>query len=78
MLKKYICLDCGHIGSAKNRKRGSVFMTIFLLCLFIFPGILYILYRMFGKTKRCRSCNSARIIPSDSPKGLEILNNQTR
>lgn len=48
-------------------------VELVLWILFILPGVLYSLYRMLSKKQVCTVCGSAIIIPVDSPKGKELI-----
>lgn len=51
------CIACGHVGALKLR--GSVFITIILLFLYIIPGVIYMVWRRGGKV--CSACGSSNV-----------------
>lgn len=73
MSGQYLCRSCGTVGKPKVRNRGSSAIEIILWLCFIFPGLLYTLWRMGRKDRYCRSCKSAAVIPADSPIARQML-----
>jgi hypothetical protein len=70
---KYICANCGYLGEPKKIKRGSPIIEIFLWLFFIFPGLLYSLWRLITKVEACPKCKAPNMIPEDTPKGQELI-----
>jgi len=68
-----VCTTCGHVGKAKKLTKGSIWIEIILWIFFIFPGILYSLWRLISKQDVCSQCNNPTIIPVNTPKGQELL-----
>lgn len=71
MSKKQYCANCGNIG--KGTVRGSLAITLLLLCFFIVPGIIYELWREGGGRKKCKSCGAFGMIPVDSPNAKKLM-----
>lgn len=72
MAKEKICSLCGTIGQPKLFTKGSFLIELFLWLCFIFPGVLYSLWRVSSKVGVCRKCGSQNLLPLDSPMGQEI------
>jgi hypothetical protein len=51
-------------------------MEIILWLIFIFPGIIYSIWRLTTRYDACTVCRSPDIIPIDSPVGRKILADQ--
>lgn len=68
-----ICIQCGSIGGAKTYTPGSFIVECFLWCFFIFPGVLYSLWRLSGRRKACWLCGAGDIVPVDSPVGKKLI-----
>lgn len=67
-----ICANCGTVGSTKTVTKGSILIEIILwLCLLV-PGIIYSLWRHTTRTKVCRACGAAKLIPVNSPMGKKL------
>jgi hypothetical protein len=77
MAQQKICLQCGYVGSSKRITKGSILIEIVLWLAFIIPGILYSLWRLTTRYDACPSCNAPNMIPVNSPKGRELLAQQT-
>lgn len=67
MAAQFLCTSCGTIGKPRVRNRGSSAIEIILWLCFIFPGLLYTLWRMGRKDRYCRACKAPTMIPADSP-----------
>jgi tellurite resistance protein TehA-like permease len=64
----------------RNQKKGSIFITLILIFmaiilswLFIFPAIIYAIWRMTNREKVCAVCGKATLIPLKSPIGQKYL-----
>lgn len=55
------------------RERGSVLVLLVLCCLFIVPGVVYLLYMLTGTYKECRKCGAKDVIGLDTPRGRELV-----
>ena len=75
MVKK-VCRDCWFVSEpAQNSKlRGSGSITLILLCFYLIPGIIYMIWRRGDKTEICQKCHGKNLIPIDSPLGQKLLN----
>lgn len=67
MAHQFLCTACGTLGKPRVRNRGSSAIEIILWLCFIFPGLLYTLWRMGRKDRYCRTCKSPHVIPETSP-----------
>lgn len=69
----HICLDCEQIGTPKTITKGSFVMEVVLWLMFIFPGLLYSLWRLTTRKEGCSSCGSSSIIHINTPKGKRLI-----
>jgi hypothetical protein len=74
--KQYICTICGHVGLSKKKVPGSLIIEVMLWLAFLLPGVIYSIWRMASAKEVCESCGNATLIPTDTPKGQELLNQQ--
>lgn len=72
MEKRKVCTVCGGISVPKTIVKGSILIEIFLWLSFIFPGVLYSLWRMTTKSKGCKACGSLSMVELDSPVGKKL------
>ena len=68
-----VCLNCHRVGRPGQEVKGSFAVELALWLLFCAPGLIYTIWRLTGKKPCCRHCRSVNVIPSDSPRGLEML-----
>jgi hypothetical protein len=68
-----VCLQCGHVGAAERRVKGSFLVEIALYLLFCAPGIIYTLWRHTTVENVCRSCKGTNIIPASSPNARGLV-----
>jgi hypothetical protein len=66
---KYYCTSCGELSNGKVK--GSLFITLLLLCCVIIPGIIYEVWRGTG-AKLCKGCNAQTLIPAKSPRAIQL------
>lgn len=69
------CTSCGHIGKPKKKTPGSFFTELLLWILFIFPGLIYSIWRLTARKKVCSNCGHPTVIPENSPHAKKNLNN---
>ena len=62
------CLSCGHTGLGKYR--GSLMVTLVLLCFAIVPGLLYEFWRMWYGDAKCGNCAKITLVPMNSPAAI--------
>ncbi len=72
-----ICTTCGSIGAAKSAVRGSTGMELLLwmlsLTVIMFPvAIIYSVWRMGSRHKKCRRCGSEQLVPVGTPAGRRL------
>lgn len=72
MAAQLVCTQCGHVGTPKSAVKGSFGVEVVLWLLFIFPGIIYSVWRMTSRHKACRSCGATNLVPLDSPIGRKM------
>ena len=61
------CTVCGSITKPIRITKGSFVIEVFLWLCFLFPGLIYSLWRLTTRHDACRSCKSAAIVPLNSP-----------
>lgn len=61
------CKSCGHEGEPSTHTPGSIWIELVLWLPWMVPGLIYSLWRLNRRRKVCASCESADIIPWDSP-----------
>lgn len=69
----FICTQCGVAQDPATAVKGSMLIELALWILFIVPGLIYSLWRLSSKHKRCRSCGGTVLIPVESPAGQKLL-----
>jgi flagellar basal body-associated protein FliL len=74
--QRLVCLSCGFIGYPESKKMGTVLITIVLLCFFILPGLIYMLWRGSSRHNVCPSCGATNLVPITSPAGIKALESQ--
>jgi Ca2+/Na+ antiporter len=73
MEKTLVCKSCGYLGKAKTVTKGSLGMEIVLWLFFIFPGVIYSIWRLSSKHKACPKCGNTTLIPYDSPMAQKTI-----
>jgi hypothetical protein len=71
-MKEMICTACGSSGRPKTITKGSFVIECFLWLCFIFPGLLYSLWRLTTRRKGCAACGAENMVPLDSPVGRKL------
>ena len=73
-MKQVLCLTCGMTGKPKKITKGYFFFEILLYFLFIIPGILYTMWRVFSKKEIvCRYCGSGKVMNPDSELAKKLM-----
>jgi hypothetical protein len=67
------CPNCGTVGPAKTRVKGSFAIELLLWLCFLVPGVIYSIWRLTTKEAVCPSCGAPNMIPADSPKARAAL-----
>ena len=70
------CRNCGHFGEPERSNRGHVLISLLLLCTFIIPGIIYIVWRRSDPHLRCERCGSIDTVAHNSPYAAQLLNDR--
>jgi hypothetical protein len=69
-----VCTLCGAIGRPVRKAKGSFIVEVVLWLLFLFPGLIYSLWRLTSKYDACPSCGQpSTMIPVDSPNAQRLL-----
>jgi len=73
MEKTLVCKSCGYLGKAKTVTKGSLGIEIVLWLFFIFPGVIYSIWRLSSKHKACPKSGDTHMIPYDSPMAQKTI-----
>ena len=65
-LKTQACPQCGATGSLYTRAQGSLLIEAMLWMSFLFPGILYSVWRNARRVVRCGQCGKTIDFPARS------------
>lgn len=71
--KDRYCRDCGFVSEYERKGRGSLWVALLLLCFFVIPGVIYIVWNLATKYRVCGECGSSAIIPVASPEARRAL-----
>lgn len=72
MKPEFICDNCGTAEKTKTVASGSLALEVLLWCLFIIPGVIYSLSRIFNSKRVCSCCGGRSLVPINSPRGREL------
>ena len=70
--REVYCTSCGTLGQPKKIIKGSFGVEVALWLLFLLPGLIYSVWRLTSKVECCSSCSQPSIIPSNSPRALQM------
>lgn len=73
MLIKYICSNCGYMGSSKILTKGSCLIELILWFFFIIPGLIYTIWRISSRQGVCPACQYPNMIPANTPRGQKLI-----
>jgi hypothetical protein len=73
MVGQMVCAQCGNVGYPKKITKGSFLIEVVLWLCFIFPGIIYSLWRISSRYSACPSCKAPHMVALDSPIGRKLL-----
>ncbi len=65
----YLCKHCGDTTSGKSVKPGSGWIELILWLTYIFPGVLYSIWRISNTRLVCNICGAGNLIPENFAKG---------
>lgn len=72
-MREFVCKDCDHIGEANgSSKRGSFWIETILWTAYMFPGLIYTIWRRLGKS-HCKKCGSTNLAKLHSTYGQMIV-----
>ena len=77
MAKEFVCTECGYVGKAKKTMKGNFLIEVVLWLTFIIPGVIYSIWRLANTPLVCPKCGKESLIPTDTPKGMELKNKFT-
>lgn len=61
------CKKCGNVGPTKAIMKGSFAIELVLWLFFLFPGLIYSIWRLTTKGRGCSVCGSGDVIPANAP-----------
>jgi hypothetical protein len=61
------CTKCQSVGLARYVKSGSLRKGLFLLCLFVIPGVVYFAWHLCAGHWGCSTCGSRLVVPMEDP-----------
>lgn len=64
------CKTCGHTGKTQLHTPGNLLIEIILWLCFIVPGLIYSIWRISNRVKKCTQCESKDLVPKNSPMAL--------
>lgn len=73
VLIKYICSNCGYMGSSKTLTKGSCLIELILWFVFIIPGLIYTIWRISSRQGVCPACQYPNMIPANTPRGQKLI-----
>jgi len=76
MLKTLVCTQCGYVGQSDSKNKGSFAVEIILWCFFLFPGLIYSIWRRSALEPICSKCGNKSLIPITSPRASKIMEEQ--
>ena len=71
--KKYVCMECGCQRDPINAKRGLLVVEIFMWCLYIFPGVIYSVWRRARKQQVCSNCRNPSVALTSSTRAMKMM-----
>ena len=76
---QYICIACETVTSTpKTGHKGNIFIALLLLCLWIIPGIIYMVWDQGTKYRACPKCGAKELIDTSTPRGKRLLEQTAR
>ena len=73
MSDQLVCTKCGHVGHSTSVTKGSFAIEVLLWLCFLFPGLIYSLWRLTTRHQACPVCGNAELLPSSSPMAQKFL-----
>jgi len=74
MAGQMICTNCGHVGKPKRITKGSIIVELGLWICFLFPGLIYSIWRLSSRYNGCPKCEHPNMISVTSPVAQKLLN----
>ncbi len=71
--KDKLCTACLVEGRPKRQTPGNILIELILWLAFIIPGLIYTLWRHSASYDACRLCGGKELIPPDSPRAMQLL-----
>ena len=66
-------MECGCQRDPVNAKRGLLVIEIFMWLLYIFPGVIYSIWRRVRKQQVCPNCRNPSIVLTSSPRAMGMM-----
>lgn len=64
---KMHCMTCGLDEIPTTKNKGSGLIELLLWLCFLFPGLLYSIWRRSNLPKICPACRSSAVVPRNAP-----------
>jgi hypothetical protein len=68
-----VCTRFGHVGQRDHGQDGSCLVELLLWLFFLLPGLIYTVWRLTTSGKSCAKCGADEIVPADSPRGRQVI-----
>ncbi len=69
-----VCKNCEAIGQTASKMPGHTLIEVALYLFWIFPGVIYSIWRRKSVKHVCSVCGSDQLLPARSPVAQQILN----
>jgi DNA-directed RNA polymerase subunit RPC12/RpoP len=71
---QYICTACESVtAKPKTGSRGNILIALILLCCYIIPGVIYLLWDHGTKYRACPKCGARELLDTSTPRGQRLL-----
>ena len=67
-----ICKQCGTVHDGKQHLPGNGWIEAVLWLAYIFPGLIYSIWRRSARKPTCGACGSRDLVPLSSPVGKSL------
>ena len=73
MKKDLVCPNCGYRGPGRRITKGYFAVEVMLWLLLLVPGMIYSVWRQASIYQGCPRCGAGNLVPSDSPRGVKLI-----
>lgn len=71
-MAKQMCTRCLETVKAEKVTKGSFVIEVLLWLCFLFPGVIYSVWRLTTRYWACPSCGSPELVPSESRRAKQL------